>query len=893
MITSISPKLLERKNLITEIDIKLQGTNPVQILALIGVAGSGKTTLARAYVSTQKSNIIYEINAETPDTIISSFEHLAQMLAANDIDKKELRWIEQIQNVQMRHNQTINFVKDKLQHQNNWILIYDNVTTMQNCIKYLMQDLEAPSSIGRIIITTRDDNISHNSYIHAVVHIGELDLTQKQELFFKILHHNSKNPQQKNADKLLTIIPSFPLDISIAAKYIATTNISFEQYLEYLNDNTEYFNIMQQSILHAEGHYAQTRYAIMAKSLDQILSINPDFESLLLLISLLDSQNIPRHLLETLQDPVTVDNFLYNLKKYSFITNETDSVLGYSFSIHRSTQVNTLSHLMQKLDLVQHPQLLEAIIMSFGKHIDNAVAQGNLPIMQFLFTHCNALLYGAEDSNHELLSEGMRGYLEGKLGIIYYYLSCNAEAKNMLQKSIAKLEKGYDLYYADIAKNLLYLSLSTLYTEHDNGVTAQKLLNKSLDIYKKHSSIANPEMAEVLVHLGSIETKHYNFAQAKILIEQGLAIYKTDATKYHSNIAWALRYLGNMYRESGDDKNAQKYLTASLRMYNQGSNIHSDAKICTLYISLGQVYCDLGDYSKSQQFLEKAVDFTNTYYGERRPWALVHLATVYDKIGEYKKALSLFEKSTNFYNKYFVAEHLSVIKNNALYGNLYNHLGHYAKALSLLRPNFEIQQKKFGVDNIDTAWVALHLGSLYTNLSEYSKAHELLEQGLSAYSKYFDKQHIKIGWILSLLGKNHMLAGDYIKAQELLGCSLVIHEAHFGKDHFETARIVADLGNNELINGNLKDAETLLNRSFTIFKNIHHPDIYIILEYLADLNMQKSLIEMSQGNVKESKLFKNVAIINLKKAVDIINTHIPNADSSAHMMRINAKLNDI
>src|SRR6185503_13770334 len=57
--------LIERSALMSQIDEGFRTQNAIQAVALIGIAGSGKTTIARQYAKRQKAKLIWEINAET------------------------------------------------------------------------------------------------------------------------------------------------------------------------------------------------------------------------------------------------------------------------------------------------------------------------------------------------------------------------------------------------------------------------------------------------------------------------------------------------------------------------------------------------------------------------------------------------------------------------------------------------------------------------------------------------------------------------------------------------------------------------------------------------------------------------------------------------------------
>ena len=61
--------LLERKAIANQLDKIFTKPNEINIAVLVGVGGSGKTTIARNYASRQKASIIWEINAETKKSL--------------------------------------------------------------------------------------------------------------------------------------------------------------------------------------------------------------------------------------------------------------------------------------------------------------------------------------------------------------------------------------------------------------------------------------------------------------------------------------------------------------------------------------------------------------------------------------------------------------------------------------------------------------------------------------------------------------------------------------------------------------------------------------------------------------------------------------------------------
>jgi shikimate kinase len=86
----------------TQLKEKLEGDQGIQTIALVGVGGAGKTTLARYYAQRQKANFVWEINAETWLSLTQSFEKMAYALCQTEEDHKLLRSLQAIQNTTER-----------------------------------------------------------------------------------------------------------------------------------------------------------------------------------------------------------------------------------------------------------------------------------------------------------------------------------------------------------------------------------------------------------------------------------------------------------------------------------------------------------------------------------------------------------------------------------------------------------------------------------------------------------------------------------------------------------------------------------------------------------------------------------------------------------------------
>ncbi|HUX79703.1 MAG TPA: tetratricopeptide repeat protein, partial [Alphaproteobacteria bacterium] len=648
----------------------------------------------------------------------------AQALAKTEEAKKTLRDLQEIKDPIEREEKIIHFVKRHLKLYSSWVLIFDNVEKFIDIEKDFPQD-PATWGRGKVILTTRNSNIQNNRYVNDIIQIGELNPTEKLSLFTKIMNQGKANFftffQSKEAKNFLEKIPPFPLDISISAYYLKATNITYNSYLESLSHYNKNFIDVQESLLRDAGDYVKTRYSIIILSLQKLINTHKDFGDLLLLCSLLNSQNIPKEFLDVFKEEYIVDNFIYNLKKYSLIINQSTNFSNSTpiFSIHPTTQEISLTYLIGALNTEKRSQLSQNIAFALEKYVANLIEKESFLKMSMLVSHCERLL-----EHKSILTEAVRSSIKGELGCMYYYLSDYKKARQLLEESLQTL----------------------------------KVCNAKNEKFKS---------AHVHVHLGIVYRRLGNFKKAKNLLEHSLTLYNKYFPNNYSNIAQTLAYLGGVYRDLGDYTKAKNLLDQSLTIYKKHfpQNFVDIGRASAL---LGSVYRNMGDFEKAKDALEFSLIGYKKHFPEnhlRVAWASTLLGGVYRELGSYEKAKLLLEKSLTIYRAQLPESHVDVAWTLIHLGSVYRELQNFEKAKNLLTKGLTNYKKNFPEDHPDIAWASLHLGNLFMDLSDHNKAKYFLEKSLKIYEKSLGVDRNETGHVLKSLAQVYFLEG-YIRISE-------------------------------------------------------------------------------------------------------------------------------
>lgn len=790
-------------------------TNPV--VTLLGIGGAGKTTLARSIARRTKLPVVWEILAETDSSLLSSLTDLAQKLAITPLEKEALSTIQETQDLESKRKKTLQFLQNALRQKKGWLLVFDNVESIQKIANYLPLDKSVWGK-GHIIITTQNAYAKKVEFLNHedVIEVTQLGLEEATKLFTSICFNTEpkklSSKELEELEKFLPQIPLFPLDISIAAKYISINKTSFEDYIKNIQQQDRSFYSSQENILKETSRYIKSRFSVITLTLNNLIKLVPESEKLLWLISLVDSQNIPLDLLIMKTNSKTTNLLLHTMRKFSLIASEHEKKGSYSFSIHRSTQAVLRSYLIERLNLSAQHELVVSSADLFGKYIRQILDKESISKILDVLPHCEHWLVADLDGNET------KGMILSNLGSLKYHIGSNREARIDLEHSLALISElnKHAIYSAqaqtylgslcaksgEVKKAQEYLDLALIklkefpsdigypramsflgytFMVQDNFNAAMKCFDLTLEYFQDKEP--HPILARTLIYEGLLAKEHMQFDKAILSFKKAIKFF--EEAEDLINTGWVKGYLGITYREMGLYEKSRVELEGSVVCYRK-ANASKHNALGVVLLGLGNCYRNLGLYQKAKQCFDEC---------ER-----IYIAN---------------------------GSEINLAWCKAHQGRLNLKLKNVDDAQHQLLGSQKIFENVYGKNNIRTAWLYLQLGRLYRQQQQLKTAETYLNHALEIYTEKLPDNYLRISKIKVEIGVIEYLKGNHSVARNLLEENIPLYKKYYGESHTQTAtalvslsRIYKALGETQLANQTYKAA-------IKIFSINNHVDRHI------------------------------------------------------------------
>jgi hypothetical protein len=371
--------LAGRKGLLAELDARLAGGPGPQLVALCGLGGAGKTSVAVEYAHRHLAevSVCWQFPAEDPEVLEAEFTALAAELGPRDL--MDLR----------DPVATVHGILARAEV--GWLVIFDNVTDRPSVERFI-----PPAGIGQVLVTTQNQHWPHGQALDVPV----LDT----EAAAGFLVNRTGDADRWAARELAMRLGGLPLALEQAAAYMQATGVTAAGYVPLFRE--------RQADLLARGEVAGHPADVattLGLALSRLAEHAPAAAGLLQLLSFLAPEPIPlTRLLASQQaagllspevaatvgsllgDPVMAGDAVTALRRYSLIAPAGDGLV----LVHRLVQAITRAQLTAKAASCWKPAA--AALVEAAVPADPQVPAGR-PACTVLLPHARAVLSPASD----------------------------------------------------------------------------------------------------------------------------------------------------------------------------------------------------------------------------------------------------------------------------------------------------------------------------------------------------------------------------------------------------------------------------------------------------------------------------------------------------------------
>ena len=366
--------LAGRQELLAELEDRLTGDDGAgpRVVALTGLGGAGKTSVALEYAHRQLDEVAvcWQLPAEDPAVLAAGFGELAAQLGATD------------------RGDPVAAVHGVLAASPvPWLLVFDNASDRASVARFL-----PPAGPGRVLITSRNQIWPPGQSVEVRV----LD----PQVAAEFLVGRTGDADRQAARELADLLGGLPLALEQAAAYLQASGGTLAGYLALFRQ--------RRAGLLARGEpagYDKTVASTWALAFERLPQTEPGAVGLLRLLAFCAPEAVPLHLLlqprpglpgrlgdqvapvlaPLIEDPLAAGDAIGALRRYSLVTPAD----GGSVSVHRLVQAVTADQM--PADLARQWRQAAAALVGAALPAEPWMS-GTWPTYAMLLPHAQAAL---------------------------------------------------------------------------------------------------------------------------------------------------------------------------------------------------------------------------------------------------------------------------------------------------------------------------------------------------------------------------------------------------------------------------------------------------------------------------------------------------------------------
>lgn len=380
------------------------------------------------------------------------------------------------------------------------------------------------------------------------------------------------------------------------------------------------------------------------------------------------------------------------------------------------------------------------------------------------------------------------GFIESRLGNFAVGKSWLEKAMEIDNRFLPPGHPSFGMHFSNLADSEMQMGR---YRE------AKALMEKAIEIEKKNYPKGDPQIAVGFAKMAHIEHRLRNFDAAIQWAEKAFSIDKFNYPVTHPKAAAHYNNIGYMEIDRGNFAAARRALLKSVDIYSSHFQ-NGHPQLNDAYFNMGSLEINEGNYLEATRWLQKSLDFTIRNYGKdafQCASALAQMGYAELYLVNFGRARALLEDAIRIYDLYLEADNPERLPGYYFMSALESKLTHYEAARNWMRRAFDIETlhpKEPGQGSDMTIYMNMSTTELEAgNLPE---AKELVEKAIRIGIKEDLRYNPRLATAYGNLAIIEMHMDDDKEAIRHVNKAIELCKRKFRSDHPDMATNYAVLG---------------------------------------------------------------------------------------------------
>ncbi len=332
-----------------------------------------------------------------------------------------------------------------------------------------------------------------------------------------------------------------------------------------------------------------------------------------------------------------------------------------------------------------------------------------------------------------------------------YLYTVLAEAED-----ITPADSVYHHIQADSAKSYTDKGLNYFYS--GDFESAERYLQKSLDIYQKIYPERHQKIGITYMRLGAVSIENWKYKEAIDFLDKAEENFNLDPEKYAKDIGSTLINKGIVFSRLGDLKKARMVQEMALKILLNFNDPISRRMTINLYNSLAVISEKSYDYQEAIRYYLMAEHFALKYNKSFMQVVYGNLGVLYERINNFAKSEDYYKKAINYFPSQNFNQPFKLAQIYSNYAELCLKNRMFEKTFQINRYAEGLVLKNLGEKNPVASDIYKLFGRYYEAITNYDSALYYYQKSICSLFDDFDDLSVYANPdISSTISKVHLL----------------------------------------------------------------------------------------------------------------------------------------